>query len=60
MAEGGFSRARLGAFSDGAIAVIIAIMALDLKAPADDRLASLLEMRPSLLCYAISAPRPLQ
>ena len=42
MAESGFSRARLEAFSDGVIAVIITIMVLDLKAPADDRLASLL------------------
>jgi uncharacterized membrane protein len=32
-AEGRFSKARLEAFSDGVIAVIITIMVLDLKAP---------------------------
>jgi uncharacterized membrane protein len=31
--EGHFSKARLEAFSDGVIAVIITIMVLDLKAP---------------------------
>jgi uncharacterized membrane protein len=29
-------------------------MVLDLKAPADDRLSSLLKLWPSFLCYAIS------
>jgi uncharacterized membrane protein len=53
-AEGGFSKARLEAFSDGVIAVIITIMVLELKAPENDNLEDLLKLWPSLSIYLIS------
>jgi uncharacterized membrane protein len=49
-----FSPARLEAFSDGVIAVIITIMVLDLKVPAHSGLASFRPVISTLLVYALS------
>jgi uncharacterized membrane protein len=46
--------ARLEAFSDGVIAVIITIMVLELKIPHGDGPAGLLAILPALLIYALS------
>jgi len=46
--------ARLEAFSDGVIAVIITIMVLELHVPHADGLAGLREVLPTLLVYALS------
>jgi uncharacterized membrane protein len=46
--------ARLEAFSDGVIAVIITIMVLDLKAPHGDSLAALAPLLPVFLSYVLS------
>ena len=56
MAEGQerFSKARLEAFSDGVIAVIITIMVLDLKAPESPQPGALLKLWPSFLIYLFS------
>jgi uncharacterized membrane protein len=48
------SPARLEAFSDGVIAVIITIMVLELKIPERDGPAGLLTVLPTLYVYAIS------
>jgi uncharacterized membrane protein len=53
-AEGRFSKARLEAFSDGVIAVIVTIMVLDLKAPESAEPAALLKLWPSFLIYLVS------
>jgi uncharacterized membrane protein len=53
-AENAFSKARLEAFSDGVLAVIITIMVLDLKAPESDDLAALLKLWPSFVIYVVS------
>ena len=53
-AEGRFSKARLEAFSDGVIAVIITIMVLDLKAPESAEPAALLRLWPSFAIYLVS------
>ena len=45
---------RLEAFSDGVLAVIITIMALELRAPAGDSFRSLRERIPALLIYILS------
>jgi uncharacterized membrane protein len=45
---------RLGAFSDGVIAVIITIMVLDLKAPHDTSPAALFALWPAFSSYAVS------
>lgn len=45
---------RVGAFSDGLIAVIITIMALELKAPEDPTITALLPLWPTLISYALS------
>jgi len=45
---------RLGAFSDGVIAVIITIMVLDLKAPHDGSPAALFVLWPGFASYALS------
>ena len=45
---------RLEAFSDGVIAIIITIMVLELKVPAEHTLAGLLAMWPLFLSYALS------
>ncbi len=48
------STARLEAFSDGVIAVIITIMVLELKVPQQDRTAGLYAIIPILLVYLLS------
>ena len=48
------SPARLEAFSDGVIAVIITIMVLDLKVPLQEGLGGLLAILPTLGVYALS------
>jgi uncharacterized membrane protein len=48
------SPARLEAFSDGVIAVIITIMVLELKVPHQDGLAGLRAVLPTLAVYALS------
>ena len=48
------SPARLEAFSDGVIAVIITIMVLELKVPHEDGLAGLRAVLPVLAIYALS------
>jgi uncharacterized membrane protein len=52
--ENSFSPARLEAFSDGVIAVIITIMVLELKVPAENGVAGLRVVVPNLLVYALS------
>src|SRR2546425_6913844 len=47
-------KARLEAFSDGVIAVIITIMVLELKAPHGTALAALAPLAPALLTYVLS------
>ncbi len=48
------TKGRLEAFSDGVIAILITIMVLGLNAPQGATLASLRELVPSLLTYALS------
>jgi uncharacterized membrane protein len=50
----GFSPGRLEGFSDAVMAVIITIMALELKAPAGDSLHDLRQRLPELLIYVLS------
>jgi uncharacterized membrane protein len=45
---------RLEAFSDGVIAIIITIMVLELRAPAQPTLAAVLKVAPVFLSYALS------
>jgi uncharacterized membrane protein len=45
---------RLGAFSDGVIAIIITIMVLELKVPHGAELSALAPVLPSFLSYALS------
>src|SRR5437899_7075270 len=45
---------RLAAFSDGVFSVIITIMVLDLKPPAEATLKALLPLWPTALSYAVS------
>jgi uncharacterized membrane protein len=52
--EGSFSKARVEAFSDGVMAVIITIMVLDLKAPRSGEPAALLKLWPSFAIYLVS------
>src|SRR5271166_4237056 len=52
--EGHFSKARLEAFSDGVIAVIITIMVLDLKAPESAEPGALFGLWRSFLIYLVS------
>jgi TMEM175 potassium channel family protein len=54
MAQKSSSTARLEAFSDGVIAVIITIMVLDLKAPHLEGPAGLYAIVPGLLVYLLS------
>jgi uncharacterized membrane protein len=49
-----FSPSRLEAFSDGVIAVIITIMVLELKVPADSGPIGLWEVAPAVAVYALS------
>jgi uncharacterized membrane protein len=46
---------RLEAFSDAVMAVIITILALELRAPEEPTLASLREEVPSLLVYVLAS-----
>ena len=48
------STSRLEAFSDGVLAIIITIMVLELKAPTQTDLASLLAKTPVFLSYLAS------
>jgi uncharacterized membrane protein len=48
------SKARLEAFSDGVIAIIITIMVLELQAPHEATLAALRPLMPALLSYLLS------
>ena len=48
------SKGRLEAFSDGVLAIIITIMVLDLKAPADAEPRALVPLVPAVLSYALS------
>ena len=54
MAHRAFSTARLEAFSDGVIAVIITIMVLELKIPQQNGFAGLRAVLPTLCLYFIS------
>lgn len=45
---------RLEAFSDGVIAILITIMVLELRAPAEPTLAALVKVTPEFLTYALS------
>lgn len=47
-------KGRLEAFSDGVLAIIITIMVLDMKAPEDTNLSSLLPIVPVFLSYVLS------
>jgi uncharacterized membrane protein len=47
-------KARLEAFSDGVVAIIITIMVLELKVPKGDSLAALQPMLPVFLSYVLS------
>jgi uncharacterized membrane protein len=52
--EGSFSKARVEAFSDGVMAVIITIMVLDLKAPRSGEPFALVRLWPSFAIYLVS------
>ncbi len=54
MITGGTPTERLTAFSDGVFSVIITIMVLDLKPPAQAKLSALLPLWPTALSYAVS------
>ncbi|HEX9472150.1 MAG TPA: TMEM175 family protein [Bradyrhizobium sp.] len=54
MTDGATPTERLTAFSDAVFAVIITIMVLDLKPPAQAKLSALLPLWPSALSYAVS------
>ncbi|MGZ3664194.1 MAG: TMEM175 family protein, partial [Ktedonobacterales bacterium] len=49
-----FSPARMEAFSDGVMAVIITIMVLELRPPAHPDLKALLDLRSIFLVYVLS------
>ena len=53
-AEGRFTKARLEAFSDGVIAVIVTIMVLDLKAPEGGAIEDLIRLWPAFSIYLVS------
>ncbi len=52
--ESSFTKARLEAFSDGVMAVIITIMVLDLKAPRSGEPGALVGLWPSFAIYLVS------
>jgi uncharacterized membrane protein len=54
MAERRATPERLGAFSDGVLAIIITIMVLELKLPHESNLPALAGMRPTFFSYALS------
>ena len=47
-------KGRLEAFSDGVIAILITIMVLDLKLPADETFAAFVRILPTLCAYLLS------
>jgi uncharacterized membrane protein len=53
-AQSSFSKARVEAFSDGVMAVILTIMVLDLKAPRSSEPGALLGLWPSFAIYLVS------
>jgi uncharacterized membrane protein len=54
MAHREMTTGRLEAFSDGVIAIIITIMVLELRAPAQPTVAALLKVAPVFISYALS------
>ena len=54
ISEGSFSKARVEAFSDGVMAVILTIMVLDLKAPQNAEPGALVRLWPSFVIYLVS------
>lgn len=52
--EGRGGIARVEAFSDGVIAIIVTIMVLELKAPTDEALSALWRLWPTFLAYVLS------
>jgi uncharacterized membrane protein len=52
--EAGMSKARLEAFSDGVIAILITIMVLELKVPHGTDMAAVRPLVPVLLAYVLS------
>jgi uncharacterized membrane protein len=54
VSQEGLSPARLEAFSDGVIAVIITIMVLELKVPAPDGIAGLRAVLPTVFLYLLT------
>jgi uncharacterized membrane protein len=54
VSQKGLSPARLEAFSDGIIAVIITIMVLELKVPAPDGMAGLRAVLPTVFLYLLT------
>ena len=52
--NGSFTTARLEAFSDGVIAVIITIMVLELKVPRENGIVGLRAVLPTMLVYLLS------
>jgi uncharacterized membrane protein len=52
--EVGMSKGRLEAFSDGVLAIIITIMVLNLKPPAEADVSALAPLLPAFLSYALS------
>jgi uncharacterized membrane protein len=47
-------KARLEAFSDGVLAIILTIMVIDFHIPKGDQLSALIPILPVLLCYVLS------
>src|SRR6202142_2733636 len=54
MPHGEMTTSRLEAFSDGVIAIIITIMVLELRAPAQPTLAALFKVSPIFISYTLS------
>ena len=54
MSKQGLSPGRLEAFSDGVIAVIITIMVLELKVPAQDGMAGVRAVLPTVCLYLLT------
>jgi uncharacterized membrane protein len=54
MAHREMTTSRLEAFSDGVIAIIITIMVLELRAPAQPTLAAVVKVAPVFISYALS------
>jgi uncharacterized membrane protein len=54
MPHGEMNTSRLEAFSDGVIAIIVTIMVLELRAPAQPTLSALLKISPVFISYGLS------